>query len=135
MKTIEELLQTPYRIIDILPQQVLKDSPGQYFRIERDWFRDRTEEIKQKHISVILKLNCYMDISLDDEPEVNPEPVRIAEIMKTRYVCIRTGGAVIVSDPADTHMTVYNADEALLDLIRKLAAGEGLFVRKPVFPR
>ena len=30
-KTIEELLQSPYWIIDILPSQVPKDSPGQYF--------------------------------------------------------------------------------------------------------
>ena len=28
-----------------------------------------------------------------------------------------------------------DADEALLDLTRKLAAGEGLFVREPDFPR
>ena len=30
----EELLQSPYWIIDILPSQVPKDSPGQYFTIE-----------------------------------------------------------------------------------------------------
>ena len=68
MKTIDELLQTPYRIIDILPKQVPKDGPGQYFRIEHDWFRDRIGDIKMKHINLILKLNCYTDISLDDEP-------------------------------------------------------------------
>ena len=32
--TIEELLEKPYWIIDILPKRVPKDSPGQYFTIE-----------------------------------------------------------------------------------------------------
>ena len=33
-KTVDELLQTPCWIIDILPGQVPKDSPGQYFAVE-----------------------------------------------------------------------------------------------------
>ena len=51
-KTIDELLQCSYWIIDILPSQVPKDSPGQYFAVE-DYFLqdDRTEEIKQRHIN------------------------------------------------------------------------------------
>ena len=63
MKTVEELLQGPYWIIDILPSQVPKESPGQYFVVE-DYFLqgDRIEAIKQKHIDLILKLNCYRDI-------------------------------------------------------------------------
>ena len=32
--TIDELLETPYWIIDILPKQVSKDNPGQYFAVE-----------------------------------------------------------------------------------------------------
>ena len=63
-KTIEELLQSPYWIIDILPSQVPKDSPGQYFAVEKVFLQgDRIEEIKQKHIDLIWKLNCYRDIS------------------------------------------------------------------------
>ena len=34
-KTVEELLQCPYWIIDILPSQVPEDSPGQYFAVEK----------------------------------------------------------------------------------------------------
>ena len=34
-KTVEELLQCPYWIIDILPSQVPADSPGQYFAVEK----------------------------------------------------------------------------------------------------
>ena len=100
-KTIEELLQCPYWIIDILPSQVPKDSPGQYFAVEKVFLQDdRIEEIKQKHIDLIWKLNCYRDISIGDETEINPAP---------------------------------KPDPQLLELLRQLASGEGLFVWKPNF--
>ena len=38
---------------------------------------------------------------------------------------------MILSEPDDTHMTVFNADEKLLELIRVIASGEGLFVWSP----
>ncbi len=89
MKTIEELLQCPYWIIDILPSQVPEGSPGQYFTVEKYFLQgDRLEEIKQKHIMVL-------------------------------------------SEPDDTHLTVFNPDPQLLDLIRQIASSEGLFVWKP----
>ena len=129
MDRIEELLQTPYWIIDILPMQVPKDSPGQYFSIEDYYLEEKLAEIKQKHINVILKLNCYKDISIDEE--TNPSPDQIAAVMKDRYVYIIVGNSMILSEPDDTHMTVFNPDEPLLDLIRVLSAAEGLFVWKP----
>ena len=55
MKTVEELLQSPYWMIDILPSQVPKDSPGQFFSVEEYFLQgDRIEEIKQKHIDLII---------------------------------------------------------------------------------
>ena len=131
LKSIDELLQTPYWIIDILPYQVPKDSPGQYFKIEDYMLKEQMDAIKQKHINVIFKLNCYMDISLDDELEINPSPEIIAQEMRTRYTNIRVGDALIISEADDTHMTVFNADEKLMDLIRPLAAAEGMFVWWP----
>ena len=131
LKSIDELLQTPYWIIDILPYQVPKDSPGQYFKIEDYMLKEQMDAIKQKHINVIFKLNCYMDISLDDELEINPSPEIIAQEMRTRYTNIRVGDALIISEADDTHMTVFNADEKLMDLIRPLAAAEGMFVWRP----
>ena len=38
-KTIDELLQAPYWIVDILPEQVPADGPGQYFAVERYYLR------------------------------------------------------------------------------------------------
>ena len=129
MNRIEELLQAPYWIIDILPAQVPKDSPGQYFAIEDHFLKEQREEIKKKHINVILKLNCYMDISV--EGETNPAPDKVAAVMRERYVYIMAGDAMILSEPDDTHMTVFHPDDRLLELLRSLSASEGLFLWKP----
>lgn len=133
-KTIEELLQCPYWIIDILPAQVPSDSPGQYFAVEKYFLQGgRIKEIKQKHINLILKLNCYRDISIGDETVINPSPDHIADEMKKRYLYIMTGESMILSEPDDTHLTVFNPDSELLELIGQIASGEGLFVWKPTF--
>lgn len=133
-KTIEELLQCPYWIIDIMPSQVPAGSAGQYFTVEKYFLqRDRFTEIKQKHINLILKLNCYRDISIDDEVEINPSPEYIAEQMKNRYLYIRIGESMILSEADDTHLTIFNPDSQLLELIRQIASGEGLYVWKPDF--
>ena len=130
-KTIDELLQTEYWIIDILPVQVPKDSPGQYFAVERYFLRrPHIRAIKQKHINVILKLNCYRDLSLDEEAAVNPPPEVIAEAVNRRYVCILIDESMIVSEPDSTYLTLYNPDEQLLSLVMELSKGEGLFVWK-----
>ena len=129
MKKIEELLQTPYWIIDVLPAQVPKDSPGQYFAIEKYLRKEQMTVIRQKHANVILNLNCYRDIELDGGK--NPEPERIAEAVREQTAYIMTGGAMILSEPDDTHMTLFNPDEELVGLIRNLASAEGLFVWKP----
>lgn len=131
-KSVEELLQCPYWIIDILPSQVPEDSPGQYFAVEKYCLQsEQIEAIKQKHINLILKLNCYVDISIGDETVINPLPKHIADEMKKRYLFIMINESMILSEPDDTHLTVFNPDAHLLELIRQIASGEGLFVWKP----
>ena len=129
MDRIEELLNKPYWIVDILPKQVPKDSPGQYFTIENYFLKGQLAEIKQKHINVILKLNCYLDLSLDGE--LNPSPDRTAAIMMEKYVYIMISESMILSEPDDTHLTIFNPDESLLELVRPIALAEGMFVWKP----
>ena len=41
MDRTEELLQKPYWIIDILPEQVKENSLGQYFEVERFYLKDK----------------------------------------------------------------------------------------------
>ena len=131
-KTIEELLQCSYWIIDILPSQVPENSPGQYFAVEKYFLKDKQlSKIKQKHIDLILKLNCYRDISIDEETEVNPSVDYIAEQIKERYLYIMTKDSMILSEPDETYLTVFNPDAELLELLKVLANSEGLFVWKP----
>lgn len=132
-KTIDELLNTPYWIIDILPKQVPANSAGQYFNVAKYYMDEkRFEQIKQKHINVILKINCYKDISIDEEKEINPSIERIEKEMKTRYLYIMIGDSMILSEADDTHMTLFNPDEELLELIKDIASKEGLFIWKGV---
>lgn len=132
MNKIDELLKAPYWIIDILPCQVPRDSAGQYFAVEEFYLQEeQLEEIKKKHINVILKLNCYRDISIDEEAEINPSPARVAEEMRRRYICIMVGDSMILSEPDDTHMTFFNPDDELLELVKMISSGEGLFVWQP----
>lgn len=131
-RTIEELFETPCRVVDILPAQVPRHSSGQYFAVEKYFLqKDRLAEIKRRHIGVLLKLNCYRQLSFYGEEGANPPPERIAEAVLAGRVCILSGDALIVSEPDETHLTVFNADEDLLRLIGALAAAEGLFVWAP----
>ena len=123
---IEERLTKPYWIIDVLPMQVPKDSPGQYFAVDSYIREKQLSEIKERHINLILKLNCYMDITVDEE--LNPAPQKTAEIMKNRYVYIMAGDGMILSEADDSHMTLFGPDEKQLKLVKLLAAGEGLYV-------
>ena len=108
------------------------DSPGQFFAVEKYFLEpERFREIKSKHIGLVLKLNCFRSLFLDDEKQINPPPERIAAEMRKRTVFLRTGGAMILSEPDDTHMSLFNPDGELLDLVRTLAAGEGMFVWQP----
>lgn len=129
MDRMEELLNKPYWIVDILPERVPENNPGRYFTIEEYWRRNHLPEIRQKHLSLILKLNCYMELSMDGE--VNPPPERIRDRMTEQDVSILIGDALILSERGDTYMTVYNPDDRLLGLIRRLSAAEGLFVWQP----
>ena len=63
-----------------------------------------------------------------------PDPEYLAGEMRKRYLYIFLGDAMILSEPEDTHLTVFNPDPGLLEMIRAIASGEGLFVWQPVFP-
>ncbi|MCR5782964.1 MAG: hypothetical protein K6G90_09560 [Clostridia bacterium] len=126
MDRIEELLNKPCWIIDILPARVPENGLGRYFAVEDYFLKEQLEEIKRKHINVILKLNCYADVEIDGR--VNPLPDEIARAMRGRYVYIMIGDSMILSEPDDTHMTLFSPDERLLCLVRSIASAEGLFI-------
>ena len=143
---IDELIEKPYWIVDILPEQVAKNSDGQYFAIEQYYLSEpQNSELRKKYAGLILKLNCYHDIYVlndfaeDSEcGELNPDPNKLVSYIVGEYAknsvrfFVRNENTLIVSNIDDTYLTIYNPSERALALIRRLAAAEGLYVWRPV---
>ena len=134
---IEELLEKPYWVIDILPCQVPEESAGQYFAIEEFFLKDpHNAELRRRFVQILLKLNCYYDFLVyrnDKEVIKNPSPEQLEEMIlrNTDIVDILLEEAMIVIRYDDTYMTVYDPDEKLLNILKPLATSNGLFLWKP----
>ena len=137
-----ELLEGPYWIVDILPEQVSADAAGQYFAVERYFLQpERIIPLRRKYAGILLRLNCYADMAVSFDAcaswETNPDPegfaIRVAGLSGNEFLRAVFAGqnAMIDYDRNDTYLTVYDPDSALLDKIRALAAAEGLFVWSP----
>lgn len=126
---IERLIDMPCWIIDILPQRVGKDMSDKYVALERELLH--TDELRTKLFRFLLKLNCYYRFKVilpDAEEIVDISTVRIKELVGYRYIKILIGDSLIVSDPDDMYMSLYNPTDTMLDLMSKLAGSEGLFI-------
>ena len=136
----ERLLETPYWVIDFLPMQVPQDAHGQFFAVERYYLEEpRLECLSHQFADVLLKLNCYHDLTVSrgDEWVKNPEPEAMVawlkEAMKHGHLCllIDDGDALVTASSGNTNLTLYNPSPALLKLSRQLASAAGLFLWKP----
>ena len=139
---VERLLEAPCWVIDLLPMQVPEDGRGQFFDMERYYLqKPRHERLCNQFVDVLLKLNCYHDLLVNcntsDEWVKNPEPATTAgwlmECLHNGHLCILVddGDALITASGGDTHLTLYNPSEDLLQLVSQLASAAGLFVWKP----
>ena len=140
--TIEEYLNKPYWVIDILPKQVPADGKGQYFRIEQYFLEHpQIDNIYRKFTNILLKLNCYEDIGVSYDGEdwiTNPTPHELeAALLKCMadkqmfYIILKSADVLITVSGDDTYMTVYNPREEMTELIRSLADSEGLAIWQP----
>lgn len=131
---IDMLLNSPFWVIDFLPYQVPADGKGQFFTVE-DYFLKfpQIESLHWQFLSVLLKLNCYYQIkvAVGDQWIDNPDPELIQKQIGGRGLDVLIKNTLIQYNRDDTHMTVYNPTEELLELLRILAQSEGLFVWKP----
>ena len=136
------LLEGPYWIVDILPEQVPANAAGQYFAVERYFLQpERIIPLRRKYAELLLRLNCYVDMAVSFDScaswETNPDPEtfaeRLAGLSGNEFVRAVFAGqnAMIDYDHNDTYLTVYDPGEALLGKVRALAAAEGLFVWAP----
>ena len=134
---IEELLERPCWVNDLLPYRVPEESAGQYFAVEEYFLKDpQNRRLRQCFVQILLKLNCYYDFLVylnDKETAENPSPDRLEEmILQNRdIVDIVLEEAMIVVRHDDTYMSVYDPDERLLEILKPLAAVNGLFLWKP----
>ena len=137
--TIDEYLEKPYWVIDILPKQVPADGRGQYFRIEKYFLEHpQIDNIYRKFTNILLKLNCYevIDVSHDgDEWITNPAPYELEAALlgsladkQMFYIILKSADVLITVSGDDTYMTVYNPTEEVLELMGSLAGSEGLFL-------
>ena len=140
--TIEEYLNKPYWVIDILPKQVPTDGRGQYFRIEKYFLEHpQIDNIYRKFTNILLKLNCYEDIEVShdgDEWITNPAPHELETALlgcmadkQTLYIILESADVLITVSGDDTYMTVYNPTEEAIELIGSLAGSEGMSIWQP----
>ena len=112
-------------------------SPGRFFAVEQHLLaHPQVGSLGNRKLSVLLKLYCYYDLRIStDYGETwvgNPDPGDISRAMdKELYLLLPDEDALITADPDDICMTLYNASDDLLALVRQLAASEGLFVWQP----
>lgn len=135
---IEQILAKPYWVIDFLPKQVPSHSNGQFFEIEKYFLSNELHGILQTFTTILLKLNCYYDFEVCrctiDEWTKNPTPKDLTEwVMGQESLCIifKDADAMITINSDDTHMTLYNPNEELIELTRSIANSESLFLWKP----
>ena len=73
-----ELLEGPYWIVDILPEQVPADAAGQYFAVERYFLRpERIIPLRRKYAELLLRLNCYVDMAVSFDSCASWEILRV----------------------------------------------------------
>ena len=141
--SIEELLNQPYYVMDILPKQVPADGGGQYFKVER-YYLNHVERLSRQYTDVLLKLNCYYDLVFSHDAEhwqLNPEPETIVGMVHDclseepteacLYVMLAEGSMLLTLQRDATHMTLYHLTDELLQLLCQLASAAGLFVWSP----
>ena len=137
--TIDELLEMPAWVIDILPEQVPAEGGERYFTIE-NWLLSgrRARNVRRAFAELLVKLNCYFDFTVlteyDDEGIHNPAPDKLVKwVLKDKgYVNILLEGEDVLIGVPDmsTYMAVFNANDKVLALLRQLASASGLFVWK-----
>ena len=88
MEKIDILLKKSCYIMDFLPKQIEDDNEGQFFDVEYYLLNsDKHIDIKNRFVSVILKLMCYYHVSVlwgewIDRPKPKMIEDAVCEIME-----------------------------------------------------
>lgn len=135
---IDELLEKPCYVIDLLPQRVSKTADGQFSDIEcyllnSDWHN----KIANKFEIIIFKLMCYYHVSIlmndwIDYPKPEVIDKAINEIMKSHYgtlnIVFPEENVLLVFEWDCLNLSIYNPPKSMIEIMEKLALTEGLFL-------
>ncbi len=128
---IEELLERPYWLIDIVPERIGAEK-GKEYALLQEYCRSNMDLIRSRFISFLLKLNCYRDLKISWDYGKSFEPLNVLPEIRVPgeiYVLI-DGRSLLTYDTEDTSMTLFAPDGKLLETVRKLAPSEGFFLWK-----
>ena len=135
-KLIEELLEKPCLVVDFLPEQVPERDARQYFAVEKYYLEpERYAGFREKFADILVKLSCYYAFSVCEATVGklfdNPDPEWLAgKIREKKDLCVLLPEeeVLITLNRDDLYMSVYNAGGKVLEIIRKLAEANGMFV-------
>jgi len=128
---IENLLETPSWIIDVLPRRVSKARAKQYSNLEKVLLH--SEELIKKHYNIILKLNCYYElktVDCDGKELGDPNPDILSKYVGRKPMYLYFANSLITTDPDDMHMVLYNPSNVILSIVKQIATSEGMFLWK-----
>jgi len=141
----ERLLDSPYRVIDILPRQAPVAGGGCWFAVEQYLMEHpQIDGLYSRFARLMLKLSCYYGpVVYDPEGDVWIEAPEPAELVRRVAACASTGrdryvhvlfpaeDALLTLEGDDVYMTLYAPEGELQETAAQLAAAEGLFLRRP----
>ena len=137
VSTIDELLDKPAWVIDLLPHRVPADAEGQFFSVERLLLSGaRGAELRRRFATVLLMLNCdyYLVVyrGENEQGKANPRPEKLEKwvVRNHEHLCVAlpSEDALVVVPTHSSHMALHNPSPQLLEEVRAIASACGLFV-------
>lgn len=145
MEKIDQLINMPYYMIDLLPKRVQKKNREQFLAIEEYFHKEK--QLKKycgKIVSVLLKLNCYynFEVGSGNKWKKNPKPEKLEKTVqkcimgKKDYIHIFVGSreTLVFINGDDLYLSIYNPDKKMQKMLNRLAKAEGLFFRQGDIP-
>ena len=137
---MEELLSAPLYVADPLPEQVPKDSKGNYFATDNYWYESGAYKgFQSRYIDMLEKLGCYyaLDFTLGGRDAGTPAPAEMKQLVRDTLarkedVVVFTGDmeSMLLLSWDSPSMAVYGPCSNLVRLLDRLATGEGMFFWK-----
>ncbi len=141
-EALDALFEKPCFVLDFLPAAAPVEGGAWYFALEKRLGRGkRRRMLRQRFARVLVNLGCYyrLQISTDpdkgwtaSEPQILERKILRCGEKGSVYILCEKENALWVLRGGDCYMTLYDPTPELLKLARRVAEGEGLFLREGV---